>query len=204
MPVKAALFYGILTRFRLRGRTSMLASFSLTNYSEFGLIVASVGVTNGWLGSDWLMIIAISLSITFVLAAPLNSAEHRIYAKFSHLLKPFETDNRLPEDKPIQIGGAEVAIIGMGGIGTSAYDEMMRRHGKVIIGVDFCEEDVEHHRKMGRNVLYGDAADSDFWERFEPVRGSVSLVMLALPDLSSNIFAIRQMNQRGFQGRIMA
>lgn len=204
MPIKAALFFGILTRFSLRARTSMLASFSLANYSEFGLIVGSVGVASGWLGSDWLMIIAISLSITFVLAAPLNSAAHRIYEKLSDCLKPFETDDRLPEDEPIRIRGAEVVIIGMGGIGTSAYDEMTRRHGRVVIGVDFCAEKVDHHRQSGRNVIYGDAEDSDFWERFEPVRSPVRLVMLALPDVSSSIFAIRQMTRREFQGQITA
>jgi len=35
-----------------------------------GGIVASIGVANSWIGKDWLIFIAISLSITFVLAAP--------------------------------------------------------------------------------------------------------------------------------------
>ena len=204
MPFKAALFFGILTRFKLRARTSMLASFSLANYSEFGLIVGSIGVANGWLSSDWLAIIAIALSITFILAAPLNSASHVIYARLSNKLKYFETAKRLPEDAPIVTGNAEVAVVGMGGVGTSAYDEMRRRYGDVVIGVDFCAETVEKHRKRGRNVVYGDAEDSDFWERFEPKKSCVTLVMLALPDPETSIFAIRQMHQRGYQGQTTA
>jgi hypothetical protein len=204
VPFKAALFFGILTRFKLRARTSMLASLSLANYSEFGLIVGSIGVATGWISGDWLVIIAIALSITFILAAPLNSAAHSIYARISVRLKRFETGERLPEDKPIETGDADVVIIGMGRVGTSAYDEMRRRWGDVVIGLDFSAETVEKHRKLGRNVVYGDAEDSDFWERVEPAKSRVILVMLALPDPKTSIFAIRQMAQRGYQGQITA
>jgi Trk K+ transport system NAD-binding subunit len=156
------------------------------------------------MSGDWLVIIAIALSITFILAAPLNSAAHIIYARISGSLKRFETSEHLPEDKPIETGDAEVLIIGMGGVGTSAYDEMRRRYGEVVIGLDFNAETVEQHRKLGRNVVYGDAEDSDFWERIEPVKSRVALVMLALPDPKAGIFAIRQMAQKGYQGQITA
>jgi glutathione-regulated potassium-efflux system ancillary protein KefC len=147
---------------------------------------------------------AIALSITFIMAAPFYAKAHSIYARVSTRLRHFETAERLPEDEPIETGDAEVAIIGMGGVGTSAYDEMRRRHGDVVIGVDFSAETVEEHRKLGRNVVYGDAEDSDFWERVEPAKSRVTLVMLALPDPKASIFAIRQMAQRGYQGQITA
>ena len=204
MPLKALMFFGILTRFKLRSRTSMLASFSLANYSEFGLIVGSIGVSSGWMSSDWLVIIAIALSITFILAAPLNSTSHIIYARISGRLKRFETLERLPEDKPIMTGTSEVVIFGMGGVGTSAYDEMRSRYGDVVIGLDFCAETVEKHQKLGRNVVYGDAEDSDFWERVEPSKNHVDLVMLALPEPKASLFAIRQMAQRGYKGQVTA
>ena len=97
MPLKAGLFFILLTRFKLRARTSLLASLSLSNYSEFGLIVCTIGVANGWVSGEWLVIIAIALSITFVMAAPLNSFAHNIYARLSGRLRYFETAERLPE-----------------------------------------------------------------------------------------------------------
>jgi glutathione-regulated potassium-efflux system ancillary protein KefC len=108
VPFKAALFFAILTRFKLRARTAILSALSLTNYSEFGLIVASIGVANSWIGKDWLIVIAISLSITFVLAAGLAAFAHNIYARFSDLLKQFETSTRLKEDEPIHTGEAGI------------------------------------------------------------------------------------------------
>ncbi len=204
MPFKTGLFFILLTRFKLRARTSLLASLSLSNYSEFGLIVGSIGVANGWISSEWMVVIAIALSLTFIMAAPLNSASHSIYARVSGRLKYFETATRLPEDEPIDSGDAEIAILGMGGVGTSAYDEMRDRYGDIVIGVDFSTEKVEEHRKKGRRVYFGDAGDSDFWKRVEPSKSLVRLVMLALPDVRTSIFSIHQMKERGYRGQITA
>lgn len=204
MPFKTGLFFLILTRFKLRARTSLLASLSLSNYSEFGLIVGTIGLANGWIGGEWLIIIAIALSITFILAAPLNSVSHGIYARFSNRLKSYEVSARLPEDAPVDAGDAEIAILGMGGVGTSAYDEMRRRYGDIVIGVDFNGDKVEKHKQQGRNVVYGDAGDSDFWKRTDPSTSKVTLVMLALPDPRTGVFAIQQMKERGYTGQITA
>ena len=204
VPFKVALFFAILTRFKLRSRTALLSSLSLANYSEFGLIVASIGVANAWIGNDWLIVVAISLSITFVLAAPLNAFAHNIYARFSDLLQRFETATRLKEDEPIYTGDAEVGIIGMGSVGTAAYEEMQRRYGDVVIAMDFSMDTVEQHRRMGRNVVYGDADDSDFWERVDLADSRIVLVMLALPDPQTSRFAVQQLQKLGFQGRIAA
>jgi len=204
MPFKAALFFWVLTRFKLRSRTAMLSSLSLTNYSEFGLIVASVGAANGWIHGDWLMVVAIALSFTFVLAAPLNAAAHTIYARVAGRLKPFETPVRLKEDEPIHPGKAEVGIIGMGGVGAAAYDEMTRRYGDVVVGMDFCMETVNKHQEIGRNVIYGDADDSDFWERIDLADSRIQVVMLAVPNPKTSRFAVQQLQRLGFQGQVVA
>lgn len=204
MPFKAGLFFIIMTRFKLRARTSLLASLSLSNYSEFGLIVGSIGVANGWINSEWMVIMAVALSITFIMVAPLNSASHSIYSRISSHLKFFETLNRLPEDESADSGDAKIAILGMGGVGTSAYDEMRRLYGNIVVGVDFNTERVETHQKKGRRVIYGDAGDSDFWKRIEPSKSIVNLVMLTLPDTRTSIFSIQQMREKGFTGQITA
>ncbi|MGD2167460.1 MAG: cation:proton antiporter, partial [Gammaproteobacteria bacterium] len=66
---KSALFFDLFARFRLRARTSLRASLNLTNYSEFGLIVAAVGASNGWIESQWIVVIAVALSMSFAVAA---------------------------------------------------------------------------------------------------------------------------------------
>merc|ERR1711879_110055 len=44
LVAKFLLFFGLLIGFRVSGRTSYLSALALMNYSEFGLIVASLSV----------------------------------------------------------------------------------------------------------------------------------------------------------------
>ena len=79
--LKSALFFGLLTGFKLRARISLFASLNLTNFSEFGLIVAAVGVANGWINAHWLIVIAIALFLSCAIAAVLNVFAHQIHAR---------------------------------------------------------------------------------------------------------------------------
>ena len=207
-PFKVALFFLLMTRFRLRARTALLGSFSLANYSEFGLIVAYIGETSGWISSEWLVIIAIALSITFVLASPLNAAAHSIYNRLADRLRPYETKSRHPDDQPIDPGDAEIAIFGMGRVGTGAYDFLREHYGTVIIGCDSDPLTVKHHQEAGRNVILGDPTDLDFWERTAPDsekgNGQIRLALLAMPKYTANIEAANLMSKIGFKGIIAA
>lgn len=202
---KVVLFFFLLSRFRLRARTSLLASLSLANYSEFGLLVAAIGVKNSWIGPEWLITIAVALSISFIVASPLNTAAHRIYERWSDRLKPFETKTRNPDDQPLDIGNAQIAVFGIGRIGSAAYDDMREKFGDIVIGIDFDFEVVEKHRQAGRNVIVGDATDIDFWERATAGgRDRIRLVILAMADHTANLNALQELTQRQFKGRIAA
>jgi len=76
LPLKMALFFIMFTRFKLRARTAFLSALGLVTFSEFGLIVASEGVAVGWLDERWLVIIAIAVAISFVVASILNAPVH--------------------------------------------------------------------------------------------------------------------------------
>lgn len=205
VALKIILFFFLFTRFKLRARTSLMASFSLANYSEFGLLVASIGVKNGWIGNEWLTIIAIALSISFILASPLNSAAHTIFDRRAEKLRTYQSNIRHPDDQPIDPGKAEVAVFGVGRVGTAAYDEMRAKHGNLVIGIDFDADVVKLHRAEGRNVILGGATDIDFWAR-ATMSGTdrMRLVMLAMPNHSANMRAVEELKNRGFNGQIAA
>jgi glutathione-regulated potassium-efflux system ancillary protein KefC len=203
VSVKVALYFGLLTRFRLRSRTSLLAAFSLANYSEFGLLVSSIGVKNGWLGAEWPIIIAIALSLSFILASPLNAKPHTIYARFADRLKRFQTEKRHPDDQPVDPGEAEIAVFGMGRVGTSAYDELRKRLGDKVLGLDMDPKVVQGHLAAGRKVIQNDATDPDFWENIRP-SGRIRLVMLAMAEHAANIYAARRILESPYVGMVAA
>jgi len=201
--IKSALFFMLMTRFKLRARTSLLATLNLSNYSEFGLIVAAIGVTNGWMDAEWLVVIAIALSLSFVIAAPLNSIDDRIYGQFRGLWVRFQRKQRLPDDRLLDTLGATIAIFGMGRVGRGAYDRMREFHGDTVVGIDFDAEVVNKHQAMGRKALHGDPSDADFWDKIEQDH-SIKLVMLALPNLRANLDALEQLREISFSGHTAA
>lgn len=192
--LKVVLFFVIFTGFRLRARTSVFASLNLANYSEFGLIVGIIAMENGWLSGDWLVIVALALTLTFIAAAPINSHSRVIYRALESWVNRFQTQTLLSEEAPINPGDARVAIIGMRRVGTGAYDTLKDRYGDVIIGVDTAPDVVKLHQDAGRNVILADPTDEEFWERAKD--GKVNVVLLAMPELEQNLAVARHIQAR--------
>lgn len=205
VPIKVVLFFVLLCWFGLRARSALLASFNLANYSEFGLIVGAVAVANGWLDPQWLTVFALALSVTFILAAPLNSRATAIYQRFHGFFVRFEKDGSPAHDLPVPLH-ANVAVLGMGRIGTGAYDLMRQRCDVKVVGVDFNDESVQAHQATGRNVISGDASDPDFWDMLKRSGGfrELDMVLLAMPKHRANLFAIEQLVKAEFRGNIAA
>ncbi len=198
LPIKTALYFLLMTRQRMRARSATLASLGLSNFSEFGLIVGALGVSHGWLGKEWLAILAVGLSISFLLASPLNAMSKQLYARLRHPLHRFQTRTRLPGDEMISAGKARVIVFGMGRVGTGAYDYLHRQWGDVVLGVDINEDYVERHREAGRHIAHGDATDADFWARAERT-GQVKLALLAFSDHASNLAVARLLQEQGYE-----
>jgi len=197
VPIKTALYFLLMTRQRLRSRSATLASLGLANFSEFGLIVGAIGVSHAWIDYAWLTVLALSLAISFLLAAPLNAVSKHIYRRWRHPLHRFETRERLSGDEMIRAGKAQVVVFGMGRVGTGAYDYLRSRWGDVVLGIDVNEDYVERHRAQGRNVTLGDATDADFWARAER-SGNVKLALLAFNAQQSNIAVAKLLREQGF------
>lgn len=203
LPLKSALYYVLLMRFGLRTRTGVLSTLALTNYSEFGLIVAAIAATAGWLSPEWLVVISLALAASFVLAAPLNAASERLYARHKGPLSRLEAQTLLAADQPIRLGDVDAVVLGMGQIGSGAYHRLIDTHGLRVLGVDNDPDKLSAHQAAGRQVIEGDAVDSDFWDKLV-VSGHLKLVLLAMPSHAGNVYALQQLKHRAFAGRIAA
>ena len=203
LPLKSGLYYLVLMRFGLRTRTGVLTTLSLTNYSEFGLIVAAVAAGAGWLSAEWLVVISLAVAGSFVMAAPLNAASERLYARLKEPLAGLEAQSLLAADRPIALQRVDAVVLGMGQIGSGAYLRLTEGHGLQVLGVDNDTAKLAEHQAAHRNVMEGDAADSDFWDKLV-ISDSVKLVLLAMPGHAGNIYALTQLRNRAFAGRIAA
>jgi predicted Kef-type K+ transport protein len=203
MPFKVALFFGLLTRFDMRARTSTFTSLSLANYSEFGLIVGALATGKGWLDGEWLVIIAVSLAITFILAAPLNTSAIRLYEHFGRLLDRFNTAQRLPEEMPVHPGEATALIVGMGRVGCRAYDALQAARPNRVFAIDHDLAVVDAQVAAGRNVVQGDLSDPEFVARMGS-ESSIELILLATGDIVSSLASMELIRSRRHDEKIAA
>lgn len=201
LPFKVMLYHLLLIAFGLSARTAFLTGLSLATYSEFGLIVMAAAARHGLVDNAWVVATAICIALSFAIAAPLNRYAHDIYGMLERWLRIFERRTRHPDDEPVSLGKAEVAVVGMGRVGTGAYNHV-REIGRKVVGLDSDMGKVERHLHEGRRVVYADAEDPLLWYRLH--LDAVQVIILALPDTEAKILASRQLRKRGYKGLISA
>lgn len=199
LPFKAILFFLWLTRLKLRSRTAFLTALSLANYSEFGLIVCSFSVEHELLEEKWLVIMALAVAISFIFSSIINIYAHGVFSRWANLLSYFERDQRLPEDHFNQPSGATVLVIGMGRVGTGAYDTLQSDSSHKVCGIDVDQARVDKHIEANRNVVTADAEDPDFWTHIN--LDDVKLIMLAMPNFQDILEAIKQLKRINYRGK---
>ncbi len=200
---KAVLFFFLFVKFNLRARTALLSTIDLSNYSEFGLIVIAIGVQNGWLDNQWLIIMALAITFSFVISSLLTKHAHYLYSEYRRLWKKFQSDQRLTYDSVLDLGDAEIAVIGMGTVGTGAYNQLFNQYNNRLVGVDIDAATVTNQCANNRNVILGDPSDPDFWERINKSH-RLNLVLLTLPKFNTTMAVVKLLKESGYNGQIAA
>lgn len=197
LPLKGVAFYALLVLFGLRTRTSFLTALSLTAYSEFGLIVAA-GIPAA---EPFLVPMALAVSMSFLVAAPLNRVAHPLFERWESRLAPFERQMRHPDEQPRDLGRANVLIFGMGRTGSAAF-ELLAEAGLSPVGLDADTYKTAAHVDAGRNVIFADAEDSNFWNRVD--LSGIRAAVLAMDDIEAKLIAARTLRARGFTGPVVS
>lgn len=202
MPIKFTLFFALMSIMKIRCRTAFLSSLALSNFSEFGLIVASISVTSGWLSNEWLVILAIAVAISFVITNVLYRFGHSFFSQYKNFFKRFERQESLPEDVFCQPSQASIIIIGMGRVGMGAYRAISQHSNKLAWGLDTEQDKVSWLKEQGVQAYYGDGEDAFFWEHIN--LSKIELILLALPKVIDTISITKQLKMAGYQGKIAA
>ncbi|WP_101757031.1 cation:proton antiporter family protein [Oceanicoccus sp. KOV_DT_Chl] len=200
--LKPTLFFVLFTRFKLRAQTSFFGALALNHYSEFGLIVLAIAMQQGVLPDTWVVILALSLSLSFILSSLINVQSDKLYAGLTKQLQHFETSSRVAEQRPIDIGNAEILVMGMGRLGTGVYDYLHAGYNDTLVGFEESLVKVKEHTKVGRRVLVGDASDRDLWQRLSI--SQVKQIFLALSNHRETVLVTNLLRESGYDGVIAA
>jgi predicted Kef-type K+ transport protein len=198
--LKPPVFFLLMTRLHTPPRTALLSALSLGNYSEFGLIVIAMAAQTGWIDGEWTSALSLAIAVSFLLSSLINRQAHVLYQRWRNTLERFET-RRVRERHP-DTSDVKVIVLGMGIIGTGAYDASAERYGRHVLGIDENDRKLNEHRLQHRRVAAADASDPDFWQRVD--LENLDLVMLALTNHQENLLVARLLQGLGYSGRIAA
>lgn len=202
IPLKYIMFFGIFTRLNLRGRTSYLCALALSNFSEFGLIVAYLCVDSGWLSKEWLVILALAVSLSFILTSVVYRSAHSFYLRHKEKIKSYESNTPLPSDIFVQPKDSEILVIGLGRVGKGAFNALHSIVGDKVWGMDADRSRIQKFQNKGLHVFYGDGEDADLWCNMDVK--NIKLVLLALPSIEDSLNIAEQLHSANYPGEIAA
>jgi predicted Kef-type K+ transport protein len=203
LPLQVAVYAVVLWIMRLRRRTSFLAALVLSNYSEFGIIVAVVGATTGLVDERWVVVISLAVAFSFGLSAIVNRRGVELATRLSGLLPVRDSDRLHPDDRLVDIGDADAVVLGLGRVGAATYARLRDEYGLSVVGVEHDRTRVVALEDEGFEVVRADATDLEFWARVQRA-GRVKVAVLAMPFHNANLIALARLKAAGFTGRVAA
>jgi hypothetical protein len=201
LPLKSALYFFMLTGFKLRARNAFMVMGTLASFSEFTLIAGIVAVSGGFIPESVMTVFALLVAVSYAFNAPFTANINTIWAKFEELLLRWERDVKHPGDQVVSLGGANYLVLGMGQAGSAAYNYLKDREYKVI-GMESDPAKIESNLENKRRVVYGDAQDPELWQNID--LSSIKSIMLAFPNPDAKVEATKLIRQYGFSGDIVA
>lgn len=199
LPLKAVGFAVLLWWAGLRRRTAVLTGVALANFSEFGLIVLALAPAR-LLDPEWVPVVATAVAVSFVLSALPGRHPEYLSRVLRRVLPDRPVAKTHPEDRPLDLGGADAVVLGMGRVGRAAYERLRDGHGLRVVGVETLGERRRHLVSQGLDVIEADATDPELWA--DRPFCDVSLVVLAMPFHGNNLAALDQLRSNGYAGTV--
>ncbi|SMO72413.1 cation:proton antiporter family protein [Gracilimonas mengyeensis] len=200
LPLKSALYYYMLTGFKLRARNAFMVMGTLSSYSEFTLIAGVVAVSGGFIPESIVTSFALLVAISYAINAPFTANINAFWDSFEHSALYWERNIKHPGDQVVSLGGAQYLIVGMGQAGSSAYEYLKEREYPVI-GLEADPAKLEENRQKKRKVVYGDAQDPELWENINLTK--INAIILAIPNHDTKLEATKLIRKYGFTRDVM-
>lgn len=172
-------------------RNNFLVGVTLSQISEFSVIILTLGVAVGHLTSEILSTIALTLIITIILSTYMIIYSEKIYLKISKHLSIFER-KKIKESKFID-DEYEYILFGENRVGFSIMQSFIKMKKNYLI-VDFNPQRVKGLLSKKINCIYGDLSDSDFLDSLKIDKAK--LIVSTVPEMEINLVLINKIRKK--------
>ncbi len=181
--------------------TSFMTGITLTQISEFSLILVSMGIAAGHIPESVQETATIVLMLTMAISVQLITHSRKIYEKLSPKLNWLEKPAvhiQSSLNKSSAAAPKLTILIGLGGYGSNIAKELMRRGRKPVV-VDFDPKVVRRWSDEGGAAYFGDASDPEFAHHL-PLN-KTRWVISSIRNASINENIIKSLRANGYKGR---
>jgi Kef-type K+ transport system membrane component KefB len=198
---KPLIVMAIMGAMGYRRRVGFLTGVTLSQISEFSLILGALGVSLGHIGDDGLALITAVGLITISVSTYAIIWADRLFAWAGPALGVFERRREVFAGEDAQEHGdpVDVVVLGLGRYGARIAGTLARR-GHRVLGVDFDPRAVQGWRALGHPAAYGDVEDPE-------LPGSLPLadvrwVVSTVPRREAGLALLHALAHHGYQGRV--
>lgn len=200
---KAVIVFLTLSLLQEAKRTAFLVAISLSQISEFSLILVLLGRNLGQV-DDFLVSFVSSAAIISIFFSSLIAVSQRsIYKFIIPLLKVFEREKArarytTPENLKLE---DHVIVAGCDRMGRDLL-EFLKKHEATYVILDFNPQIYERLRGEEVPVIFGDVTDPEILEQLNVKKAKV--LVSTIPDFEDTAVFISQARKEGFLGPIIA
>ncbi|MEX0592850.1 MAG: cation:proton antiporter family protein [Nitriliruptoraceae bacterium] len=195
-PIIVMVIMGIMG---YRKKVSFKAGLTVAQISEFSLILAALGATQGHIGNEIVGLITAVGLVTIGVSTYLIYGSDAIYDRLEPMLRIFErAQPKTSLDIDDEHAEPEFVVIGLGRLGSTVLRELIERDDAVI-GVDFDPRSAHTHQ-LDVPIIYGDAEDPDLAEQL-PL-SQTRWIISTLRNVDANLMLLSTFRRHGYDGKI--
>lgn len=175
-----------------RKRTSFFTGLSLSQVSEFSLIILFLGNTTGRIPPEAVTIGVVAALVTFVSSTYYITSQNKLYEALKKYLDIFERkkmqNHSYSKADEIAKMSEHVVVIGGHQMGQSIV-HALENSGHDVVVVDFDPDIVDRLEKKNIAALFGDISDPEIQERVGIEKAK--LVVSTISDPEDNLLLLR-------------
>lgn len=183
-----------------RKRTSFLVGLTVSQISEFSMIVVFMGNKLNHVSDDVVSIVTVAGTITFVLSTYMIMNGNFLYRKLSNFLGIFERRHTHEQKLEMKDLTGHVILVGANRMGGSILDALLKTDQNLLV-VDFDPDVIERLKERGVSCLYGDIADFEIQERINIDKAK--LIISTVPDLEDNLLLLEAIAKANRKAKVV-
>lgn len=192
--IKPFILMIITSLFGYKKRTSFLTGVSLSQISEFSLIIITQGMLLGHVPKSLFTITVLLAMITIIATSYIGKLDEKMYRKMSKVLgfldklgKGKRKELILKEKK------YDVVLCGYDRIGYNIF-KTLKKMKKSFIVIDFNPDIINRLIRKGVPCIYGDISDDEVLNKIN--LKNVEMIISTVPELDDNILLIKKIRRR--------